>query len=87
MSIGEVKAALGEANYLLEQGKTTVEGVGAALNDAVGLVLGTLQGSRHDEAEQARGALTEAVREVKLTLRTINAAQESGAAYRDRSDE
>ncbi|MER5458417.1 hypothetical protein ABT008_26970 [Micromonospora sp. NPDC002389] len=82
MSVGEVKAALGEANYLLEQGKKTVEGVGDSLDVVSGLVLATLHDSRRDEAAQARKAIADAVREVKLTLRAITAAQEAGNAYR-----
>ncbi|MEV4495991.1 hypothetical protein AB0J84_09820 [Micromonospora arborensis] len=82
MSIGEVKATLEEANRLLDQGKTTIEGVGAELDETTGLVLATLHDSRRVEAERARKAITEAVREVKLTLRAIIAAQESGHDFR-----
>ncbi|MGW0502929.1 hypothetical protein [Micromonospora sp. NPDC003241] len=82
MSVGEVKAALGEANHLLEQGKKTVEGVGDSLDVVSALVLATLHDSQRAEAMQARKALAEATREVKLTLRAINAAQEGGNAFR-----
>ncbi|MFY1577902.1 hypothetical protein ACN26Z_23660 [Verrucosispora sp. WMMD703] len=82
MSIGEVKAALGEANYLLDQGRATIEGVGTALDEVAGLVLATLHDSQRSEAEHARKAIADAIREVKLTLRAIAAAQESGNAYR-----
>ncbi|MEU4333817.1 hypothetical protein AB0F59_04225 [Micromonospora lupini] len=81
MSIGEVKAALDQASQLLEEGKTTVEGIGDSLNEAAGLMLATLHDSRRDEAEKARKAVAEAVREVKLTLRAITAAQESGNEF------
>ncbi|MEV4711842.1 hypothetical protein [Micromonospora sp. NPDC049374] len=82
MSIGEVKAALDEANHLLDQGKATIEGVGAALDEVSGLALTTLHDSRRAEAEQARKAIADAIREVTLTLRAIGAAQENGNAYR-----
>ncbi|GIJ76274.1 hypothetical protein SAMN05443287_102210 [Micromonospora phaseoli] len=82
MSISDVKAALGEADQLLDQGKTTIEGVGAALDEVSGLVLATLHDTRRAEAEQARKAITDAIREVELTLRTIAAAQDNGNAYR-----
>ncbi|BCJ61814.1 hypothetical protein [Micromonospora endophytica] len=83
MSIGEVKAALGEANYLLEQSKTTIEGVGTTLDEVSTLVLATLHDSQRTEAQQARKAIADAVREVKLALRAIAAAEESGNAYRE----
>ncbi|WP_406083281.1 hypothetical protein OHA01_31325 [Micromonospora zamorensis] len=41
-------------------------------------MLATLHDSRREEAETARKAVAEAVREVKLALRAITAAQESG---------
>ncbi|GGM61801.1 hypothetical protein GCM10011608_53670 [Micromonospora sonchi] len=82
MSISEVKAALDEAHQLLDQGKTTIEGIGTALDEVSGLVLATLHDSQRTEAEQARKAIADAIREVKLTLRTIAAAQDSGSAYR-----
>ncbi|WP_433126292.1 hypothetical protein ACQPWW_26585 [Micromonospora sp. CA-240977] len=81
MSIGEVKAALEEANQLLDQGRTTVEGIDDSLDEAAGLMLATLHDSRREEAEKARKAVAEAVREVKLTLRAITAAQESGNEF------
>ncbi|MFF0234324.1 hypothetical protein ACFYPH_09195 [Micromonospora sp. NPDC005252] len=81
MSIGEVKAALGEASQLLDQGRTTVESVGDSLNEAAGLMLATLHDSQRDEAAKARKAVTEAMREVKLTLRAVTAAQESGNEF------
>ncbi|MGC4874824.1 hypothetical protein ACLQ26_00960 [Micromonospora sp. DT43] len=81
MSIGEVKAALREASQLLDQGRTTVEGIGDSLNEAAGFMLATLHDSRRDEAEKARKAIAEAVREVKLALRAITAAQESGNEF------
>ncbi|MBQ1024854.1 hypothetical protein [Micromonospora sp. C95] len=84
MSIGEVKAALDEANHLLDQGKATIEGVGATLDEVSGLVFATLHDSRRAEAEQARKAIADAIREVTLTLRAIGAAQENGSAYRKR---
>ncbi|WBB49837.1 hypothetical protein O3597_04985 [Verrucosispora sp. WMMA2044] len=82
MSIGEVKVALDESNYLLDQGRTMIEGVGTALDEVAGLVLATLHDTRRAEAEQARKAIADAVREVKLTLRAIAAAQDNGNAYR-----
>ncbi|GAB3935080.1 hypothetical protein [Micromonospora vulcania] len=82
MSIGEVKAALDEASQLLDQGRTTVEGIGDSLNEAAELMLATLHDSGRDEAEKARRAVAEAVREVKLALRVITAAQESGDDFR-----
>ncbi|GIJ21271.1 hypothetical protein [Micromonospora lutea] len=82
MSIGEVKVVLDEAHHLLDQGKTTIEGVGTGLDEAAGLVLATLHDSQRTEADQARKAIADAVREVKLTLRVIAAAQEHGSTYR-----
>ncbi|WP_422738380.1 hypothetical protein ACN263_03490 [Micromonospora sp. WMMD729] len=82
MSIGEIKAALTEARQLLDQGRTTIEGIGDSLDEAAGIMLPTLHDSRREEAEQARRALAEAVREVKLTLRVITAAQENGDEFR-----
>ncbi|MEQ4304200.1 hypothetical protein ABNF97_22935 [Plantactinospora sp. B6F1] len=84
MSVGEVKAALGEANRLLDQGRTTIEEIGDDLHQAAALLLATLHDSRRDEAEKARKATADAVREVKLTLRAINAAQQSANEYRKR---
>ncbi|MFY1700726.1 hypothetical protein ACN28G_03085 [Micromonospora sp. WMMA1923] len=81
MSIGEVKAALAEAHRMLDQGKITIEGIGAALEETAGLALATLHDSRRAEAESARQALAEAVREVESTLRTVNAATENISAY------
>ncbi|MGC5332224.1 hypothetical protein [Micromonospora sp. DT62] len=81
MSISEVKAALGEAHRLLDHGRTTTEGIGASLDDTAGLMLATLHDSRRAEAEKARQAIADAMREVKLTLRAIDAAQESGTEY------
>ncbi|RIV40350.1 hypothetical protein [Micromonospora radicis] len=82
MSIGEVKAALGEAHRLLDQGRTTIEGVGTALDEVSALVLATLHDSQRSEAAQARKAIADAIREVKLVLRAAVAAQENGDAYR-----
>jgi hypothetical protein len=82
VSISEVKAALDEANRLLDQGRTTIEGVGTGLDEVAGLVLATLHDSRRTEAEQARRAIADAIREVKLTVRAIAAAQDGGGAYR-----
>ncbi|WP_233527462.1 hypothetical protein, partial [Micromonospora craniellae] len=76
------KAALNEANYLLEQGKTKIAGVGTALEDVSALLLSTLHDSQRTEAAQARKAIADAVREVKLSLRAIATAQDSGNGYR-----
>ncbi|MEU3456901.1 hypothetical protein ABZ671_25370 [Micromonospora sp. NPDC006766] len=82
MSIGEVKATLEEANRLLDQGKTTLNEIGTALDETAGLVLASLHDSRRAEADKARKAIAEAVREVQLTLRVISAAQDSGTEFR-----
>ncbi|GIJ07899.1 hypothetical protein ACFFMR_05785 [Micromonospora andamanensis] len=82
MSIGAVKAALGEADQLLDQARTTIEGVGAALDEVSGLALTTLHDSRRAEADQARKAIADAIREVTLALRAISTAQDNGNAYR-----
>lgn len=82
MSIGEVKAALGEASQLLDQGRTTIEGAGESLDEAAALMLATLHDSRREEADRARKAVAEATREVMLTLRAITSAQESAHEFR-----
>ncbi|MEU7924478.1 hypothetical protein [Micromonospora sp. NPDC049801] len=82
MSIGEVKAALDEARHLLDQSRTTIEGIGASLDEAAGVMLPTMHDSRREEAEKARRALAEAIREVTLTLRVITSAQESADEFR-----
>ncbi|MFI7595110.1 hypothetical protein [Micromonospora sp. NPDC049359] len=81
MSIGEVKAALGEASQLLDQGRTIVEEVGESLDEAAGLMLVTLYDSRREEAEKARKAVVDAVREVTLTMRVITSAQKSADEF------
>ncbi|MFI5930146.1 hypothetical protein ACIA3K_29800 [Micromonospora sp. NPDC051543] len=82
MSIGEVKAALDEARHLLDQGRTTIESIGTSLDEAAGTMLPTLHDSRREEAEKARKAVSEALREVTLTLRVITSAQESADEFR-----
>ncbi|TCC00588.1 hypothetical protein E0H26_02600 [Micromonospora zingiberis] len=83
MSIGEVKAALAQAHQSLDQAGATVEGVGTDLDEVSALVLATLHDSQRAEAAQARKAIADAIREVKLTLRVIAAAADNGSAYRD----
>lgn len=82
MSIAEVKAALEEARHLLNQGRTTIESIGASLDEAAGVMLPTMHDSRCDEAEKARRALAEAVREVTLTLRVISSAEANADEFR-----
>ncbi|GGM49313.1 hypothetical protein GCM10011608_37860 [Micromonospora sonchi] len=81
MSIGDVKAVIGEGNHSLDQATTTVEGIGTALKDVIRLVLATLDGSEHEKAEEARGALVAAQREVDLTLRTIKRAKDNASTF------
>ncbi|MFY1615263.1 hypothetical protein [Micromonospora sp. WMMD736] len=82
MSVGEVKTALDEARHLLDQGRTTIESIGASLDEVAGTMLPTMHDSRREEAEKARRAVSEAIREVTLTLRVITAAQESADEFR-----
>ncbi|MFI7080226.1 hypothetical protein ACIBO1_23280 [Micromonospora sp. NPDC049903] len=83
MNIGEVKAALTQAHQSLDEGRTTVEGVGTDLDEVSALVLATLHDSQRTEAAQARKAIADAIREVQLTLRVLAAGQDNGRAYRD----
>lgn len=80
MSIGDVKAELRTGNQSLNQAKTTIEGIGADLAEVSSLALATLHDSQHPEAKEARRALAEATREVKLTLRTVAAAKDGATA-------
>lgn len=81
MSIAAVKATLWDGNTSLEQARTTVEGIEAALAEVETLVLHTLHGSHHSDAEAARNALADATREVMLLLRTLHAAQQHATTY------
>ncbi|MEV4497093.1 hypothetical protein AB0J84_15500 [Micromonospora arborensis] len=81
MSIGEVKAALREANQLFDQGKATFEVIDTSLDEVTGLAVSTLYDSQQAEAENARGALADAARAVESTLRAINASTENAGTY------
>ncbi|WP_434740403.1 hypothetical protein [Micromonospora sp. SH-82] len=81
MSIGEVKAALGESKRLLDQGRATIEGIDVSLIEVTSLTLATLHDTQHAEAGNARLALADAVREADLALSMISAATENTSAY------
>lgn len=81
MSVGDVKADLQDGNQSLDQAKTTIEGIGAALAEVRSLALATLHDSQHPEAKKARSALAEATREVELTLRTVAVAKDRSTAF------
>ncbi|MFG2064690.1 hypothetical protein ACGFIK_25095 [Micromonospora sp. NPDC048871] len=81
MSIGDVKAVFGEGEHSLDQATTTVEGIGTVLEDVIRLVVATLDGSHHEKAQAARGALLAAQREVDLTLRTIKRAKAHASSF------
>ncbi|GAB3942691.1 hypothetical protein [Micromonospora vulcania] len=83
MSIGEIKAALREADYSLDQAVATIKEIGTKLDEVTGLALATLHDSRHAEAIKARADLTSAKREVELTLRTITVVQDNAGSFRE----
>lgn len=82
MSIGEIKAALREADRALAQAAATIKEIGANLDNVTVMALATLHDSQHAEANEARAALTSAKREVELTLRTITVVRDSAGSYR-----
>ncbi|MFG1952696.1 hypothetical protein [Micromonospora sp. NPDC048830] len=82
MSVEEVKATLRDGDLALDHATAAIERIRADLAEAAGLAVATLQDSRNTNAEKARRALAEAVREVDLTLRTIGRAKDHAAAFR-----
>lgn len=52
VSVGDVKADLRDGNQSLDQAKTTIEGIGAALAEVRSLALATLHDSQHPEAKR-----------------------------------
>lgn len=77
MSVGEVKATVRQAIQSIDAGRRTIETIATDTADTSSLAALTVYDSSHPEIEKAMACLREAVREVELTRRRIDATVEA----------